>query len=525
MLTWHYIILIISILPLFYKYSFWFYLIQLKEYRWDRFKDYIKTPQWNSAIINIWSVLELPLFLLSLVIFYNSPFEVIIYNVMFVFLLIQNLFVFRKLVKWKILKPKITWRLLITLSVLLIAMFCDLKYIINNEIWNTVYSYILWLYLFSPIIIFFCILITLPIVNYFKNKKIKKAINISKNNKKTILIWITWSYWKSSVKEFLWSILKQDWKTLKTPENINTELGVSKIIIKKLNNTYKYFIAEMGAYKIGEIELLWNIVNHKYWFLTAIWNQHLWLFWSKENIKKAKIEISKKVLKNKWILYINWDNKKIRQSNFDEKLKLIKYWKTKWSDAKFNIIGIKNAVTEFTFEYKKIKTSFKTDIIWEHNIINITWVLAFCYDLWLKTTELKKYIKKIKAPKNTLNIIKAGDITLIDDTYNLSEASLFTWLKVLNSFKWNKTLILDDILELWKISKDFHYELWLEISKKYSKIEILYIWVNYKKEFIKWLIDWEYKKSLIIKSQYMINDKGTILFEWRWTSKYLDNLK
>jgi UDP-N-acetylmuramyl pentapeptide synthase len=32
---------------------------------------------------------------------------------------------------------------------------------------------------------------------------------------------------------------------LKTPENINTELGVSAIVLSKLKKKYNYFIAEM----------------------------------------------------------------------------------------------------------------------------------------------------------------------------------------------------------------------------------------------------------------------------------------
>jgi len=37
--------ILLSILPLAYKLSFWLYVVQLKEYRCDRLKDYLKTPQ------------------------------------------------------------------------------------------------------------------------------------------------------------------------------------------------------------------------------------------------------------------------------------------------------------------------------------------------------------------------------------------------------------------------------------------------------------------------------------------------
>jgi UDP-N-acetylmuramyl pentapeptide synthase len=49
------------------------------------------------------------------------------------------------------------------------------------------------------------------------------------------------------------SILEQDTPfsppleggVLKTPENQNTEMSVSALVLNKLNNSYKYFVAEM----------------------------------------------------------------------------------------------------------------------------------------------------------------------------------------------------------------------------------------------------------------------------------------
>jgi UDP-N-acetylmuramoyl-tripeptide--D-alanyl-D-alanine ligase len=354
--------------------------------------------------------------------------------------------------------------------------------------------------------------------------KINKAKNKSKEINNIIKIGITWSYWKSTVKEYLSSILEQDWETLKTPENINTELWVSNLIINRLNTTYKYFVAEMWAYRIGEIDLLWKIVNHKYGFLTAVWNQHLWLFWSLKNIKKWKSEIINSVIKNDWTLYINWNNSEIREIEFNKNVKIVKYWNHKWSDTNFEILWEKNGKTEFEFEYKKHKTTFKVPIIWKHNIINITWVLAFCYDLWFKTDDLKQYLKNIKSPKNTLSIIEHKHFTIIDDTYNLSEAWLFAWLEVLNSFKWEKILVMDDILELGKDSKIIHYNIWKKIAKDKLIDKILYTWINYRTDLLNWLFDSDYKASTVINLlDYDLKD-SIILFEWRNTKKYMDNI-
>lgn len=520
----HYLLMLLSILPIVYKYSFWLYAIQLKEYRWDRFKEYLSTKQWKSALINMWSVIEFPLFIISFITIFNYPFEVIIYNVLFYFFLIQNIFILRKILKKNILKPKLTSRLLLTLLLLIIWFSLDFSFFALTNLNLYLYSYLLFIILFSPLVIFFIILLTLPIVNYLKNKRYKIASEKSKKYNKAIKIWITWSYWKSSVKEYLSSILEQDWKTLKTPENINTEMWISNLIISKLSNKFKYFVAEMWAYKIGEIDTLWKIVDHKYWFLTAIWNQHIALFWNQKNIITWKSEIANSVLKNDWILYLNWNDKLIKTRKFPKELNIVKYWNSKWSDAIYKIISTKDFKTSFEFSYKKNNTTFTTDLIWEHNIINLTWVLAFCYDIWLKTTELKKYLKNITKPKNTLNVIKTKNHILIDDTYNLSESWLYAGLDSINSFNWDKTLVMDDILELWKQANEIHYVVWKFIAEEKKIKNVLFCWVNYSESFKKWLIDGWFNKENILSHLNDLDKHKVILFEWKKSSKYFNKL-
>jgi UDP-N-acetylmuramoyl-tripeptide--D-alanyl-D-alanine ligase len=365
-----------------------------------------------------------------------------------------------------------------------------------------------------------------------KNKKIKKAIIKSNIVNEPIKIAITGSYWKSSVKELLSSILEQDWKLLKTPKNINTELWVTSIVLDKLKNKYKYFVAEIWAYRIWEISILWKIVNHKYWFLTAIWNQHIWLFANQENIVKSKSEIVESILKNDWILYLNIDNKENAKANFPKKLNIVKYWKSKKADAKYKIIEETKSKFEFEFTYKKINTQFKLDIVWEHNIINLTWIIACCYDLGLKTNEIKKYLKNIKLPEANKSISeldynlpsedgKSIKLILIDDTYNLSEAWLNSWIRLFKSYKgYNRILVLDDILELWKDAEKIHFELAEKIAEKKQIDFVLYCWVNYKKSFIDWLIKWWFDKRNILMKLDSISKKSVILFEWKRAKNY-----
>lgn len=539
-LTFEQILLIfLLILPIVYKYSFWFYTIQLKEYRWDRFREYILSPQWKSAIFNFWFFIELPLFLVSFSIFFDKWLESIILPVIFSFMVFYNVFVILKIRRNFFLKPIFTSRLFITLILFVIWLSIHLYFILFWWYWSGIYVYILGSLLFAPIIVFFYILLTLPLINYKKNKQINSAIRKSGEINDVIKIWITWSYGKSSVKEFLNSILNQNAKTLRTPENQNTEMSVSSLVLNKLNKNFKYFIAEMWAYRIGEISILWKIVNHKYWFLTAIWNQHIGLFWNQNNISKWKFEIYESVVKNNWILYVNWDceelNKVLLNTNspiipFDkgyEKVSwnIIKYWIKSENnlDARSEIISTENWIIKFIFKYGNIKSEFEINLIWKHNIVNITWVIACCIDLWLKVEEIKKYLINLKSPDNTKTVTEVWENILIDDTYNLSEAGLKSGLDLFNNYdsSYNKILVLDDILELGKESENIHFNIWKEIGEEKAVDKILFCGANYRKYFINWLLEGWFNKENILFHLNDITWKNILLFEGKRAHSYL----
>jgi UDP-N-acetylmuramyl pentapeptide synthase len=102
---------------------------------------------------------------------------------------------------------------------------------------------------------------------------------------------------------------------------------------------------------------------------------------------------------------------------------------------------------------------------------------------------------------------------------------LYAWLDAISSFKWEKILVIDDILELWKKAEKIHFEIAEKIAKNKQVDKILFCWINYKKSFIEWLIKWWFKQKNILQDLDNIKEKSIILFEWRNTNKYINKFK
>ena len=218
-------------------------------------------------------------------------------------------------------------RLIITIVILYLLPI--VVYLLTNNvfIFNVLFTMAIS---FNFHIVFIANVINKPIEKcvflYYKNKAIKKLKSM--NNLE--VVGITGSYGKTSSKNILNDILSIKYNSLPTPANFNTQYGLIRTINDNLDKFNDVFIAEMGAFKMGRIKLLCNLVKPKYGIITCIGKAHLETFKSEENIQKGKFElienlpsdglgilnmddpkqVSYKIKNNVKIIWIAIDNKK-----------------------------------------------------------------------------------------------------------------------------------------------------------------------------------------------------------------------
>ncbi len=108
------------------------------------------------------------------------------------------------------------------------------------------------LFILNILSIFICIIansINAPIQYLINQRYIRQAKNILEEMPNLIVIGVTGSYGKTSVKNFLVKTLSTKYQVLTTPKNYNTTMGVVKTIRENLKPTHQIFVCEMGAYK------------------------------------------------------------------------------------------------------------------------------------------------------------------------------------------------------------------------------------------------------------------------------------
>ncbi len=142
-------------------------------------------------------------------------------------------------------------------------------------------------------IIFATILSSIPVIIY---RKIIISIATKRIAKyKPLVIGVTGSYGKSTTKSYIAHILREKYKVVETPKNTNTDIGIALTVLNKIHEKNVVFVAEIGAYRRGEIRSICRMLRPKMGVITAFGTQHSSLFGGKEAIIQAKCELAQEL--------------------------------------------------------------------------------------------------------------------------------------------------------------------------------------------------------------------------------------
>ena len=186
-------------------------------------------------------------------------------------------------------------------------------------------------------------------------KKLESMTNLS-------VIGITGSYGKTSSKNILNDILSIKYNVLPTPKNFNTPVGLTITINNYLDKFNDYLIAEMGAFKKGEIKYLCDYVKPKYGILTKIGTAHLESFGSQKNIQEGKFELIES-LPSDGIAIFNGGAE--LQVNYKLKNKCKKIFigiDNKNADVKASNINLSSKGSSFDVTFKGDKQKYKFEL-------------------------------------------------------------------------------------------------------------------------------------------------------------------
>lgn len=343
-----------------------------------------------------------------------------------------------------------------------IIMLIFLSYIyLENIAYFTVF--VLFYIITLPLFIIISDLSISPLVEYKKTQSINLAKTIiSKNKKKGLItIGITGSYGKTSMKNILVSVLNKKYKVFTFSGNINTDIGVAQYIIDNEKSIKKsdILVSEMGAFQLGDIKNLCNIINPDYSITTSIGEVHLERFKSLKNIIQTKFELANNTNK---IVFLNTCDDTIKNnadSKINKNIEIIKVCDN-YSEKKYldNFNGL-----SFNYNSQIFTTNLIADYIINYFII----VIKLSKKLNLTNKEISKGFNDLSFIPHRLEVIKNNELNriIIDDSYNGNYSGFCEGINILKRAKGRKIVLTPGIVELGEKLIETHKNL----AKKYAK--------------------------------------------------------
>lgn len=334
----------------------------------------------------------------------------------------------------------------------------------------------------SPFFIIFSSLLISPLDFYLKHKVTKNAQRklASLHGLKTVAI--VGSYAKTSTKNILYTLLWKDFYVVKTPKSFNTDVAISKTILRDLKQTTQIFIVEMDAYHEGEIKKLCQIAKPDMAIITSIASQHLERFGSLEKLAKTQFEVAK-ALKNNGTLFLNsMDDLTMKYQNEFSANKL--FFAGEMDKFRIENLKVEDGNLEFKLILDKDSAEIKLPLSGEHNAYNFLAAATIAYKLGLPIKTIATRAKLILPTEHRLEVTKNSKFTLIDNSYNTNPKVVISSLKLLKETGGNnqKILITPGLIEQGSNAE-------LE-NKKFIKMaagtadEIIIVGESYK-EFLK----------------------------------------
>ena len=297
---------------------------------------------------------------------------------------------------------------------------------------------------------------------YYKIKAINKLKQLD-----IPVVGITGSYGKTSTKNIINEILNIKFNSYATPKSFNTPYGLMNAINNYLDKFNDIFIAEMGAFKIGEIKQNCNLVHPKYGIITNIGDAHLDTFGSKENIMKGKFELVES-LPSDGLAILNKDDEYQVKYNIKNNVN-VKWYGIDNEDVDVRAINIKltdkGTSFECMFKGDENKYKFHTKLLGTHNIYNILSGILLGRELGLSIDELQRGVSSVKTIEHRLELKKYGEINIIDDAYNSNPVGSKRALEVLNMMEGTKIIVTPGMIELGDKQYDLNYKFGEYISE------------------------------------------------------------
>jgi len=369
-------------------------------------------------------------------------------------------------------------------------------------------------------------------------------------SKDMVIIWITWTNWKTTTTNIIARWLKRAWKKVFMFSTINYFIAdeefinntkmtspdpflLQKLLKQAKDKWCEYAVIETSSHALFYNRVWW--IEYDIAVLTNITQDHLDLHKSMDNYVRTKLKLFKGLISKKRKKNI----KKTAVINLDSNYKdlflaetydaLYTYWFD--YDATLKPKNIVNDIDYTSFELKLPwnTLNIKTKLRWRHNVYNILRAIWVFNSLWFKDEQIVQTILDVSVVPWRLEEVNTYENFKIFIDYAHTPDALENVLLTLREIKWINNIFTvfwatgdrDKIKRpiMWEIVSKYSDYVVLTQDDDYSEktqdiIKDVLPWIDRKIWDNFWIIS--DRESAIRHAMLILKENDLLLIAWKW---------
>ncbi|GIV19560.1 MAG: UDP-N-acetylmuramoyl-tripeptide--D-alanyl-D-alanine ligase [Armatimonadota bacterium] len=281
------------------------------------------------------------------------------------------------------------------------------------------------------------------------------------------VVGITGSAGKTTTKEMTAAALGVRHHVLKSPQNLNTEIGLP-LAIAQLEKHHTVAVLELAMRGRGQIDWLAAIARPTVGVITNIGWAHLGLLGSRENIALAKSELLYR-LPADGLAVLNADDEYFEFCRRQAPCRVLTFGYQRAAMVRAVKIQVDSeGKVRCIVRYRRESAPLQVPVPGLHHLSNALAALAVAVALGVPLAQAAEGLQQMQALDKRMQVCHTPkQVTVLDDTYNANPASvkaaLHTLERIANGCR--RVVVLGDMLELGDEAPRLHREVGQEAAR------------------------------------------------------------
>jgi UDP-N-acetylmuramoyl-tripeptide--D-alanyl-D-alanine ligase len=265
---------------------------------------------------------------------------------------------------------------------------------------------------------------------------------------------------KTTTKELIASVLRQQKNTLCCEASFNNEIGVPLTLLR-LERSHQAAVLEAGSNHPGELAPLVQMIAPFHGVVTNIAREHLEFFGDLAGVAREEGMMAEG-LSAGGTLFLNGDDGWAESLARRSAARVVRAGLSEGND--YRAVDIRSDDTGSVFEVRcrreQFNGQYRIRLLGRHQAANALFALAVGAELELDRAQIQRGLADCAPPKMRLQLSLAGGVRLLDDTYNANADSMLAALETLRALPCagRRVAVLGDMAELGASSGPAHAE-------------------------------------------------------------------